>query len=247
MGGRGGPQHGSVGEGAGAEPGAEPGAVGEIDRLMERASEALVATAYFEAAVDSRRALELAHRAGDVERMARICLPLQEARRQVREQALDAGAVGVFDSLEGVSSSSLASAPVGCWLLRPPLGGREAGRLRDSLWSAGVPALVLACEPAEGAGEAGGQWAVVAADDRLEVRAGVESPAGAVPSATWFAAAAEALGDAAIAGVDAGAPARMRIEALLQRLDLVPDHEKLHQRLEEACREALHEGQSARG
>lgn len=231
--------HGARGEGPGS-PGAS---AGEIDRLMERASEALVATEYFAAAVDSRRALELARRSDDFERMARICLPLQEARRQVREQALDAGVVGVFDSIEGV----LSPAPVGCWLLRLPLGGREAGRFRDSLWSAGVPALVLACEPAEGAGEAGEDWAVVAADDRLEVRAEVEAPEGALPTATWFAAAAEALGDAAIAGVDAGAAARTRIEALLHRLDLVPDHEKLHQRLEEACRGALHEGRRARG
>src|SRR4051812_45178590 len=62
-----------------------------IDELMERASSALVTTNYFEAEKLALKALERACAAIDFERMARICMPLQEARRQKRHEAVDAG------------------------------------------------------------------------------------------------------------------------------------------------------------
>ena len=47
-----------------------------IDAVMERASEALAATRFFEAADLCRDALRRARNADDFGRMARICLPL---------------------------------------------------------------------------------------------------------------------------------------------------------------------------
>ena len=62
-----------------------------IDKLMDEASEALLATEYFTVVKLCKRALERARAADDFERMSRIVLPLQEARRQIRQIACDAG------------------------------------------------------------------------------------------------------------------------------------------------------------
>jgi len=64
---------------------------------------------------------------------------------------------------------------------------------------------------------------------------------GALPAASWFLSAIEALGDAAIAGLSAGDPAAWRVDDLVEFLDALPEHEKLHQRLADECRRALHE------
>jgi hypothetical protein len=57
------------------------------------------------------------------------------------------------------------------------------------------------------------------------------------PSMQWILAAGEALGDAAIAQVSVTDPLA-RVEQLMLRLAAHSDHEKLHQRLREACEEA---------
>jgi len=62
-----------------------------------------------------------------------------------------------------------------------------------------------------------------------------------VPPPNWFIEASERLGDGAIESVDAGLPAHVRVDLLLERLEALPDHEKLHQALETACRQALRE------
>jgi hypothetical protein len=57
-----------------------------------------------------------------------------------------------------------------------------------------------------------------------------------VPDLTWFLSTGEALGDAALARIDPKDPAQWRVDDLLEMLDAVPDHEKLHQALAAACR-----------
>ena len=55
-----------------------------IDALLDRASKALCACDYFEALDLCLRVLTRLQRAKDFERLARVCMPLQESRRQVR-------------------------------------------------------------------------------------------------------------------------------------------------------------------
>lgn len=62
-----------------------------------------------------------------------------------------------------------------------------------------------------------------------------------VPSPRWFLETSEALGDAAIAAINPEMPAWARVAALIERLEALPDHEKLHQRLQDAARDALRE------
>ena len=58
------------------------------------------------------------------------------------------------------------------------------------------------------------------------------------PELAWYIAACEQLGDAAIETLDRTAEPARQVDALLERLDAVPDHEKLHQALAEVCKEA---------
>ena len=220
-----------------------------IDESMEKASIALVATDYFEAERLCLRALATARAAGDFERMARICLPLLEARRQKRQAAESSGRIIVI----GDSPVRFTPREPACFLFRPPLIAVEARAFHEQADRKRVPAFVLCREPMTRAGK----WPIAAVgESRLvgmtTVRAQVDPPAGVTftgegstrdnsmdaPSLEWFCAAGEALGDSAIAAVNPKLPAAFRVEHLLAAVDAVPHHEKLHQRLEDTCRSA---------
>ncbi len=228
---------------------AVPRAENPIDRLMEQASVALETTAYFEAERLCVRALARAHGAGDYDRMRRILLPLQEARRQKRLAAADAGFRTILASHDQVPRPLRA----GCYLVQPPLIGIDARALRESADAQGVAALFVTREPLT----RDGRWPIVAIGQVMTraLRARVAPPwplerldAGvtrdrvgpdhAPPPVEWFLSAAEALGDTAIAMVREKDPAPWQVEDLMEFLAAHPDHEKLHQRLAEACERA---------
>ncbi|HYE62784.1 MAG TPA: hypothetical protein VD997_12380 [Phycisphaerales bacterium] len=219
-------------------------AAAHIDQLMERASSALGATNYFEAETLCLKALTRCAAANDFDRMARICLPLQEARRQKREEAVDSGRCMIIQSLPKRSD------PIepGCYLLEPPLIGIEAVTMRELCDRRKVPALVLCREPRTSAGK----WPIVGVSgtdrESLVVRVQVEPPTefdlpdnrqqqqprqGPAPS--WFVRTQEALGDAAIAKIKPDLPPDWRAMDLFEMLRAVPDHEKLIQALMAAC------------
>ncbi len=207
-----------------------------IDGLMERASQALVETRYFECERLSLEALRLAHTAGDYERMARVLMPLQEARRQKRLAAVDAGKVRVLNAIIPEDQ------PIqrGVYVIEPPLVGANGRDLRDRADEQGVAVLVLVREPQTRTG----QWPVVMVGP-VTVRTKVAPPANGTPTLEWVQAATEALGDHAISEVDPQDEVFSRVDQLLSYLGTMTDHEKLHQALAAACREAAAE--SARG
>jgi hypothetical protein len=220
-----------------------------IDRLMERASRALEATRYFEAERFCKDALRRAHEAADFERMARIVLPLQEARRQKRQLAIDADRCVVLGDSDLMMACVQDILP-GCYLFQPPLLGIDARNFREEANGRGIPTLVLCREPLT----RDGKWPLVGVGqvsirvrvdppvplERVEKRVTKDAYDGSVsPDHTWFESAAEALGDAAIAKIKPEDPAAWRVDDLINALSAHPDHEKLHQRLEEACRQAL--------
>ncbi|MBS0188012.1 MAG: hypothetical protein JSS51_08075 [Planctomycetes bacterium] len=227
-----------------------------IDRLMEQASQALLDTDYFAVIRHSLRALERARQADDFERMSRILLPLQEARRQIRQLACDAGPRALVTAR--LKPSELRP---GLYLAQPPMIAIEARDIREAADNRGVPMLLLCREPMTRAGK----WPLAAVTkggliDTITVRVQVDPPAGIqpthdqpgagptrdtntkVPDLAWFEQAAEVLGDAAIARVRADMPASWRVDELMLYLDAIPEHEKLHQRLADACRDAAKEG-----
>lgn len=216
-----------------------------IDEMMETASQWLSQSKVFDAERTSLRALLLARRYRDFERMARICLPLQEARRLRRQQACDGGNVALLEN----SRSLPRRFTPGCYLVQPPMIGADARLVRDSALAKGVPVFVLAREPMT----QGRRWPIVAVAEAVVIRTQVDPPkgvawtgegirrdevSGPVPL-PWFEAAGEALGEAAIARLKPGDPPQWRIDDLLEFLDALPEHERLHQALEAVCREAI--------
>lgn len=206
-----------------------------IDALMEEASGALVAMDYFKAERLCTRAIERARGSHDYERMARACLPLQEARRYIRQAALDAPDTVVLSSPADLPSP----APSGRYLLQPPSVGIDAGVLRATLARRRVPALVLVREPTT----KDGLWPIVGVGTGeplpVVLRVKVEPPKDDVPDARWFNTTHELLGEAAFAKVNPQWPAAHRVEDFWEYLAAVPEHERLIQALRAACLEAL--------
>jgi len=215
-----------------------------IDEMMERASRHLVGCEYFEAERVADRALRAARQFGDFERMARICLPLQEARRQKRDQALDIGPVAIIRAQRDLPSPLVP----GAYLLQPPMIGRDGRSLRDTLDRRKTPASVLTREPLTRTGK----WPIVGVGPMV-IRVQVDPPwpmarvetsvskdeDDRLPPTEWFVRASEALGDAAIAALDERDHPHYRVDDLLDFLEAHPEHEKLHQALATACREAV--------
>lgn len=236
-------------------------AVGRVDQVMEEASEALVHRKYFLAERLCADALRSSIAAEDFERAARICLPLQEARRLKRQRAIDADRiVALVESLQDP-----AQLKPGCYLICPPRVGAEARALRQLADEAEVPIVVIAREPSTRAGlcpvvavgpvtvrafvpEPPQPPARPASKPRKPVKgeaAAPPAPASAFvppppPPLDWLLSACEALGDAAIAQAISPVAADRAVE-LHARLQSFPDHEKLHQRLMEACEAAAKE------
>lgn len=229
-----------------------------IDDLMEQAVGALEMASYLEAEVLAHRALQRALEARDYERMSRICLPLQEARRQKMQLAQDAGAVTVLEA--AALKTGLRSA--GMYLVQPPMTAADARALRMNADHAGVPVIVLAREPMSRSGARTGKWPIAAVGPSfgaawggrdLTIRAYIDPPPGVTPTdngatrdvltqkvpVQWFLGACEALGDAAIARMKPEDPAAHQVEDLFELAGAWPLHEKLHQRLADSCRAAM--------
>lgn len=243
-----------------------------IDALMEQASQHLGHRRYFDAEQACLEALRRAHVIRDYDRIARLVLPLQEARRQKRDIALDSGQVFLVSG----ELPDPAHLGAGCYLIAPPRVGVDGRLLREAADRSHIPVVVTVREPTT----RDGLWPVVAVGPttlRTKVapppaappppppaaaksgkgkstvtkKAPKAAPAAPEPSAVerlagstsmpapkWFVETNEALGDAAIANLNPSAHPTSRVDTLIELLESHPDHEKLHQRLEEAARAA---------
>ncbi len=241
----------------------------KIDSLMRQASAALVERRYFDCERLAVDALRRSIASSEYDRLARIIMPLQEARRQIRAFAVDSGHLVEVDRELPTGPTLLP----GMYLISPPRVGADGRLLREEAVRREIPVVVIAREPLTQQG----LWPVVAIgpvtirtrvrppthmispEDAVKKRSpkpgkpvgrgqsSVASSRAPTPAkadlpvavtAEWMLAASEALGDAAIAAVPTGLSALARVLALADRLEAVPDHEKLHQRLGEAAREA---------
>jgi len=199
----------------------------QIDGLMEQAEAALRARRWFEAERLALKALNAARRQESWETMARIALPLQEARRLRLGQALDRRTIAIVDT---VVHDADPVAP-GCYLIQPPLVGADARRLRLAALRQEVSAAVLCREPLTRL-----KQCPVVAIGAVTIRTKVAPPRNErKPTMEWFVATMEALGDAGMQSIDSGTDLDRQIDQVLACLDSVPDHEKLHQLLHEMC------------
>jgi hypothetical protein len=208
----------------------------QIDELMEKASQALAKTRYFEAESLAMDALAKAREIDDFDRLTRLLMPLQEARRQRYQQALDADEVTIIDDRE-LTPETWACEP-GCYLVQPPLVGADARRLRLQALQKQVPVAILCREPTTMIR----LCPVVAIAPGCTIRTRVDLPKDPEhPDLAWFVDTMEALGEEAIAMLDPGQAIFKRVDRLIAMLDAVPDHEGLHQTLEASCRTAERE------
>jgi hypothetical protein len=205
----------------------------KIDQLMEEAMQALSRRAYFDAERTAHQALCLAREATDYQRIMRIMPALQEARRQRMQLAVDAqSTVHVLDT---AVPESMRVEP-GCYLVQPPLVGADARRLRLLALEQNVPVMVICREPTTRMR----LCPIVAITPGFTVRAKIDPPADpAQPTIEWILDAMEALGDWAITTLDSELTPPRRVEAILTRLEAVPEHELLHQLAVDAAEEAF--------
>ncbi|MCZ6834346.1 MAG: hypothetical protein O7G85_01095 [Planctomycetota bacterium] len=207
----------------------------KIDELMEKASHALARMSYFEAERFAVKALNMAWQQREYERMARIVLPLQEARRQRYQQALDIGTIRFMDD-ETISEEMQVDE--GCYMVRPPKVGADGRRLRLAGLHREIPVAVVCHEPVTQLGLIPIVSTIPGKSYRVKVRPPADRDN---PDMAWFASAIEELGDAALQIIDPARPAERRIETLMEMLDAIPEHEKIHQVLADTCRELMHE------
>lgn len=206
----------------------------QIDALMEQAEAAMARTQWFEAERIAEKAMRLARQGADFERMARIVLPLQEARRQRYQLALDVGTITIIDA----SVTEETTVEEGCYLVRPPQVGADARRLRLAALQQEIPVAVVCREPLTMLK----LCPVVAIGPGVTVRTKVDPPDDAdAPTLDWFVNAMEELGDAAVDELDPQMATLKRLDALLGRVEAIPDHEGLHHALAETCRIAARE------
>lgn len=118
-----------------------------IDQIMECASRELAATHYLECERLCVEALTMAREAGDFDRYARILLPLQEARRQRRQIAADAGVVVLAGHSRLTPAEILDAHRTGCLMMvAPPYQPDDARAVREEATRLGlyVEPLVVA-------------------------------------------------------------------------------------------------------
>jgi hypothetical protein len=253
---RGVPGAGAAGDGL-ADEVESPAMSATLDELMGQASAALARQKYAECERLCVEALALARRRSDWDYYARVLLPLQESRRQKRIIAAEGTIrLGTAD-LDPDPGRWFDRLPAGCVVLTRPHTAaaarelaslaRRASRCVEVLWAdcaasesqwtlraaAGPAAVcVVASPPAE--------WI-----DRwlgAESRQVLPPLAGRTP-ADWFLDAREALGDEALRQVRAIPGSVEHMDELESCLDIVADHELIHQHLAAAARALARGGQ----
>lgn len=210
-----------------------------IDDIIDRAGMAIRNGATFDAERIAHKAMMMAREAGDFERLAAACESIWTARSERVAMAKDAGVIAIID--EPITESTVVSP--GCYLVEPPHVAADARRLRLTVLSRDVPVLVLCHEPMTQLK----RWPIAAMTPGLTVRTHVAPPDDvAHPDFGWFFNAMDDLGDSALDSIDSAIDPLRRVDALLSRLDAVPDHEGVHRALIDACRLAEADCQDAR-
>lgn len=201
---------------------------------MEQATEALTRGRYLEAALMCRETLMLARSENDFERMHRICMPMLEAQRYLRQDALDSGVIHTI-----ARSTDIPETPgPECYLFAPNFVGADALRFRNAAHDAGIAPFVLTREPTTSKN----QWPIVGVAQRV-VRVRIDPPKDDTPTVRWFSEAGEQLGDQASRDATAAGepddPRAWIVDDFLDRLDACPEHEKFIMALAQACADAV--------
>ncbi|MEM1212034.1 MAG: hypothetical protein AAGI68_07015 [Planctomycetota bacterium] len=215
-----------------------------VTDIMEQASQALADMRYADVEAGCLEALQLARSESDWRLYRRIVLPLQEARRGRRMNASDRsvrlGSTGLPADPDALIATVLDTGQrpddinrPGCLILTRPHTVEHLRTLSAAAHTRGFDMeFLLADNPAKAE-----TWRLTAASQPV-IETAVERPP--VPIDQWltsvsarhaFIALSEALGNAAIASVDAPLGSVDRLHKLEHLVAAVPDHELLHQAL----------------
>lgn len=202
------------------------------------ASKALSEGRVFDAEKLALTVLEAARSVSDFTTMADTLPVLRDARAARLEAA-----IAVSDELKRLEARPEEDDVVepGCYLIEPPLVGADARALRLAALAQQVPVATVCREPLTEM-----KLRPIVVIGRITVRARVLPAADdANPDMAWFLTAMNEIGETAIESVDTGTLLLKQIDALLDRLDSIPDHSRLHDALEAICRVAAAEEQQA--
>lgn len=210
----------------------------KIEELTARADAALAKKSWFAAERAALEALATAKQAQDFAAIIEVVDRLWDARHPRWKMATDVKRIMVV----GETSPEDAKLKKGCYLVQPPQVAAEARRIRLAGVSREVPLAVLCREPLTQTRLV----PVVAIAPGVTVRVKIDPPENPKsPDLDWFMDAMQALGDWAIESLDPDLAADRRLEALLERLDAVPEHEGLHREIQQVCRTLMSDSSQA--
>lgn len=219
-----------------------------LDNLMETASQALAELNYAQCESLCLDALGQARDQQDWVMYQRVLLPLQEARRQRRQAALDGPILLGTPKRHDDQAQLLGDAEQGCVVLTWPYTASDAEALSELLSSQPQPIELLFADNAADSPT----WRITSVNGpglsidlpapKTDWRGQWIDPSKVTPPtpAHWFMQASEALGNAALAAIEVQPGSLDYLQALEQALACVDDHEILHQRLAAAAK-SLHE------
>ncbi|MCC7193473.1 MAG: hypothetical protein IT444_11890 [Phycisphaeraceae bacterium] len=221
-----------------------------LDHIMEDASKALVKMEYLTCEALCLQALVEARRRGEWEYYARVLLPLQEVRRQRRIIAAEgviALGVSATDPAIRTKIESLTSASI--VLIKPSTVADAIALTARARQERKYLEILFADSDA-----ADNTWTIRAFagstvscklpapphhwigrffhPGEIKVTADTSTD---TPGA-WFVHATERLGDAALAAISPKLTGAAKVAALEQCLEVITDHEIIHQRLADAAR-----------
>ena len=218
---------------------------------MESASQALADLDYPRCEAACLDALAQAREAGDWAYYRRIVLPLQEARRQKRQAALDGPIHLGTDDKPNDLSELLPPAEAGCVVLTGPCTSEDAAQLEQCAAEQGKAVEVLFADLTDDTSI----WTIrsfhgpaVHADrpappEDWQSRWITVQSSGPPTPGHWFMQASEALGNAGLAAIENPVGSVERVTEIEGVLLAAGDHELLHQALANAARAV----QKARG
>ena len=198
-------------------------------RMIDSAVAALDAGNWFEAERMSLQLIENARGVLDFDSMA-AGVPVLRDARMARFEAAFKIADGAIRLLENHVDEETVAEP-GCWLIQPPLVGADARNLRAAALEQQVPVAVLCREPLTQLG-----LQPIVSIGRITIRTKIDPPTdGSNPDIEWYRYALDELGESAIDSIDTGTEITKQVDALLDRVNTVQEHARLHDALEEAC------------
>ena len=199
-------------------------------RILDTAQKALDADRWFEAELMMLKLIEDARGAFDFDAMAAGVPVLRDARMARFEDAFRI-ADGTIRLLTESPDEETIATP-GCWLIQPPLVGADARTLRALAMEQEIPLATLCREPLTQLG-----LQPIVSIGRVTVRTKIDPPTEPQnPDMDWYRYALDELGESAIDSVDTGIDIVKQVDALLDRINTVQEHARLHDALEETCR-----------